>query len=230
MNIGNRIIKLSEKLGVTPYEISKKTGISQATLSRLINNETTKPNIKNAEILANYFNVSKEWLLTGKDNEINKVDQNYENISNENNVKQRLKQFIEYKKISVREFERKTNLSNGYVNGIEKTIMPKKMSFISLQFPELNIGWLLTGEGKMLKEENESLQEPGIIYEKKSYQKDDVGESINPKKLTSMDLNELLVVSIDRLTRQNEKLINKIEELERELREADEAPQKKGVG
>lgn len=36
----------------------------------------------------------------------------------ETSVKHRIKQFIEYKGISVREFERVCGLSNGYVNGI----------------------------------------------------------------------------------------------------------------
>lgn len=66
-------------------------------------------------------------------------------------VKQRIKTFIKYKNISIREFERNTNLSNGYINGIDKTIMPNKMSSISRQYPELNSGWVLTGEGEMLK-------------------------------------------------------------------------------
>lgn len=65
-------------------------------------------------------------------------------------VKDRLMLFIEHKGISVRQFERETNLSNGYVRGIDKTIMPNKLEGISLQYSELNTGWLLTGEGEML--------------------------------------------------------------------------------
>lgn len=62
----------------------------------------------------------------------------------ENTVKQRVKQFIEFNKISVREFERVCGLSNGYINGITQTIMPNKVSVISLHFPNLNTGWLIT--------------------------------------------------------------------------------------
>ena len=46
----------------------------------------------------------------------------------ETSVKHRIKQFIEYKGISVREFERVCGFSNGYVNGIIQTIMPNKLS------------------------------------------------------------------------------------------------------
>ncbi len=42
------------------------------------------------------------------------------------------------------------NLS-GYVNNIRVSIQPDKITSIALHFPELNTGWLLTGEGEMLK-------------------------------------------------------------------------------
>jgi len=68
----------------------------------------------------------------------------------ENTVKERIKEFIKYKNISVRKFEILCNLSNGYINGINQTIMPNKISAISLKFPDLNTAWLLTGKGEML--------------------------------------------------------------------------------
>lgn len=73
----------------------------------------------------------------------------------ETSVKQRLIQYIEYKNISIRSFERKCGLSNGYIRSIEQTIMPRKLKSISLQFPDLNQSWLLTGEGEMLNKEQQ---------------------------------------------------------------------------
>lgn len=72
----------------------------------------------------------------------------------ESTIKERLKRFIDYKMMSVRAFERACNLSNGYVSGIETTIMPTKLSEIIYKFPELNRDWLLYGEGEMLKNNN----------------------------------------------------------------------------
>lgn len=69
----------------------------------------------------------------------------------ENSVRERIMSYIRYKNISVRAFEKTCGLSNGYVRSIEQTIMPAKIKTISLNFPELNIGWLLTGEGEMLR-------------------------------------------------------------------------------
>lgn len=67
--IGSRLKKLIENKGLTPYELSEKTGIAQSTLSRIIN-KNSKPNIKNAEILAKYFNITKSYLINGSDNNI----------------------------------------------------------------------------------------------------------------------------------------------------------------
>lgn len=65
-------------------------------------------------------------------------------------VKERLKAYIEYKKISVRSFENRCGLSYGYVNNMRVSIQPAKLKSISVQFPDLNKSWLLTGEGDML--------------------------------------------------------------------------------
>lgn len=70
-------------------------------------------------------------------------------------TKSRLKQFIEYLNITVAEFERSTGLSNGYIRNISKSIQPDKAQNISNVYPQLNMGWVLTGEGEMLKTENE---------------------------------------------------------------------------
>ena len=66
-------------------------------------------------------------------------------------VKQRVISFIDYLDISHRAFEQKCGLSNGLVNNIKKSISPTTVDRISAKYPELNIGWLLAGEGEMLK-------------------------------------------------------------------------------
>lgn len=65
-------------------------------------------------------------------------------------VKERLMQFISQKGMIVSEFERVCGLSNGYVGNIKKTVGKRGLSDILRIFPELNKGWLLTGEGEML--------------------------------------------------------------------------------
>nr|DAU45707.1 MAG TPA: Transcriptional regulator motif, XRE transcription factor.88A [Caudoviricetes sp.] len=86
----------------------------------------------------------------------------------ENTVKQRLIAFIDSKGISKNKFEKLCNLSSRYVSNISKSISPDKIKSISLVYPELNIDWLLTGNGEMVKrfQDNNACpifsEEPGI--------------------------------------------------------------------
>jgi len=63
-SIGKRLEYLIDKKGITAYELSSSTGISQSTLSRIIN-KGSKPNLKNSEALAKYFHITKDWLING---------------------------------------------------------------------------------------------------------------------------------------------------------------------
>ena len=65
MTFGERLRQVIENKGITPYQLSAKTNISQATLSRILANSTTKPSIKTVEVIADYLQISREWLLTG---------------------------------------------------------------------------------------------------------------------------------------------------------------------
>lgn len=75
MEIGERIKKLLEYKGVTPYTVSISTHISQATLSRILKNSTTKPSMSTIELLAKYFGSTPDWILTGR-GEMIKSDNN----------------------------------------------------------------------------------------------------------------------------------------------------------
>lgn len=66
-------------------------------------------------------------------------------------VKERIKIFIEYENISIVGFEKSIKASNGYVNSISKSIGLDKLNSIIEIYPNLNIEWLLTGSGEMLK-------------------------------------------------------------------------------
>lgn len=70
----------------------------------------------------------------------------------DSNVKERLLAFIKFKGISKNRFETMCGLSKRYVSNISQSISPEVTKKISLTFPELNMGWILTGEGDMLSE------------------------------------------------------------------------------
>ena len=72
-------------------------------------------------------------------------------------VKDRLKEFLSYKGIGQKKFAESCGLSSGFVNNIVNSIQPKTMERITMRYTELNPAWLLTGEGEMLKENNDKI-------------------------------------------------------------------------
>lgn len=68
-----------------------------------------------------------------------------------NSIKDRLSVFIRYKNLSKYAFEKSIGVSNGFFNSINKSIGSDKLGYISKTYPDLNIDWLLTGDGEMLK-------------------------------------------------------------------------------
>ena len=66
----------------------------------------------------------------------------------------RIYQFIKYKEVSIRQFEKKINVSNGLISNAKRKktdIQSKWVSEILYNFPEINADWLMTGKGEMLK-------------------------------------------------------------------------------
>lgn len=64
----------------------------------------------------------------------------------------RLKQFIKSQEYSINAFEKACGLAVSTV-GKTKSVSPNMLRKITEQFPELNPGWLMTGEGEMLRTE-----------------------------------------------------------------------------
>lgn len=65
-------------------------------------------------------------------------------------ISERLRVFIKSENLSICEFERMISAGNGYVSRIKNGIKPDRLETISLKFPQLNIRWLISGEGEML--------------------------------------------------------------------------------
>ena len=85
-------------------------------------------------------------------------------------VKNRLLIFIQSCNMNVRDFEKSINASNGYVNSISKSIGIDKINVLIEKYPNINIDWLFTGRGEMLKsfkkgeEFYSAAHEPTITY------------------------------------------------------------------
>lgn len=66
-------------------------------------------------------------------------------------LKDRVLSYCGKKNIALARFEKESKLSNGYFNQVKKRPSADKIKNIEEAFPDLNIEWLLTGEGEMLK-------------------------------------------------------------------------------
>ena len=68
-------------------------------------------------------------------------------------MNERILQFIGYLGISVSEFERNCDLSNGAVSKMGDNTRRSTINNIYNVYPQLNTDWLLTGNGDMLNSE-----------------------------------------------------------------------------
>lgn len=74
---------------------------------------------------------------------------------------ERLRQFIDYKKISKYQFYKKTGLANGYLDRTG-SIGSDKCEIIIEQYPELSLEWLVLGRGNMLHGDAIQLATPKV--------------------------------------------------------------------
>lgn len=66
-------------------------------------------------------------------------------------LQERISKFLEYKKITHRDFERITGLSNGALAKMHDGSRESSFNRISKAFPELNMEWLRKDEGEMIR-------------------------------------------------------------------------------
>ena len=89
------------------------------------------------------------------------------------NISDQVKQFIDYKKVSINKFSTVVGVSSSYFNKMlakSSSVGSFIMQKILRGYPEINPSWLLTGEGPMLREEKkggyqEKKGEPAIARE-----------------------------------------------------------------
>lgn len=69
-----------------------------------------------------------------------------------NDVQKRLNEFIVYLGISPAEFEKTTGLGNGFSQKTNERMRNSSKNLISKYYPELNMKWLIKGQGEMLNQ------------------------------------------------------------------------------
>nr|DAY10928.1 MAG TPA: Transcription factor HY5 leucine zipper, TRANSCRIPTION.0A [Caudoviricetes sp.] len=69
-------------------------------------------------------------------------------------TKDRLKEFLSSQKIGRNKFEEQINISTGYMSSKAITVTSDVIEKTVSAYPDLNIEWLITGRGSMLKSES----------------------------------------------------------------------------
>lgn len=149
-------------------------------------------------------------------------------------VKERLIEFLRSQGISQRTFEQTIGVSNGYVNTIRMSIQPDKVRRIAQNFPSLNTGWLLTGEGAMLKDDVEMIEpSPDNEFPDAVLKAISAVEKIANSNQILSESNRILAESTHELTLTNKilatsntDLVQKFAGLLDELRELKESPER----
>ena len=70
-------------------------------------------------------------------------------------TRERLKSYLRKKQISEAVFEDAAKLSRGFVSKVGDSIREANLIKISQSYPDLNLAWLKTGEGEMLRDDAE---------------------------------------------------------------------------
>lgn len=65
------------------------------------------------------------------------------------NIKERMFQFLEEKRLTPAEFAQKVGVSRSYAHNVYKTISSEVLLRLKQTFPDLSIEWLLIGSGEM---------------------------------------------------------------------------------
>lgn len=69
-------------------------------------------------------------------------------------IKERILKYIEYKGIEKARFEKETGLSNGFIDKVGETIRSTSIDKIRNKHQDLNIDWLLSGNGTMINQKS----------------------------------------------------------------------------
>lgn len=150
--IGERIKHLREVRGLTQQDLAALTGLQRGNISHYERNKV-KPSAEAIVQLATFFNVSSDWLLTGR-----------EQIKGENGdlrVAERLRQLRRQRGLTVEEFAQQSGVSAEEAAGWEAgRLLPSAAVLAKLTVAfGISLDWLITGEEAR---EKAALLDPGL--------------------------------------------------------------------
>ena len=137
--MNERILQFIEYLGISVSEFERSCNLSNGAVSKMGDN-TRRATLN--KICYIYPQLNIDWLLTGKGDMIN--------IFYVGDLKDRIIEYCKYKNIGIANFAAQAGLPNDFFNDIQTEIHISKIKKILYYHSDLNRNWLLTGEGDML--------------------------------------------------------------------------------
>lgn len=139
MDVKTRIDKYIDFKGISISSFEKSIGCSNGYWR---NTKSISANIL-SKIANTYPDLSIDWVVTEKGS-IFKSNKN-------ESIKDRLRVFIEYHGLTEPEFYTSIKIPSTRYHEIEEELSEKEQREIQERYPSLNLGWLITGNGPMLK-------------------------------------------------------------------------------
>lgn len=156
-NIKSRLLEFISAIESNSRKFSISIGKSDSYI-RTIKNTIGADVI--TDISRIYPQLNIKWLLTGEGKmlkpnlECDEHEKNLESLSDplpEYMIKKRLLLFLNYLNIGQTKFEKECGFSRGFVNKLTDGIGINKVLILYKKYPEINLEWLITGEGEMIR-------------------------------------------------------------------------------
>ena len=138
--------------------------------------------------------------------------------SNKNfTAKERVLQYLENKHVTQYDFSKRTGLSNGFLKS-GSSISSDNLQLLSNIYPDLDIMWVITGQGPMLRESKSTeIHQAGVLStcnNSESQPKDSDNNTITQKNNVPDSQRD---AEMDRLIAMNESLMRQNETLSRQI-------------
>ncbi|WP_427340878.1 helix-turn-helix domain-containing protein [Caloranaerobacter sp. DY30410] len=195
--LGERLTFLRNQRGLSQRQVMEKLNISN--LSRYENDER-KPSVSTAILLADFYDVSIHWLLTGEEDHLWR-----EHVPG---IGRRIRFLRESKNISIEELEKTLHIFD--LDKFESEEWTPGMVVITklANYFNVSIDWLLTGKGKGPKEPEETWTIENLYID---------GKPVEPAKIYTPEKKPILKLLWDVFTKnliqKNNNLENKIEKM-----------------